>query len=244
MRQIDLIQLNEAGIATSPDIEKAKQRQDKAKKKIEKKSSKVLARDFESRCADAKFYIDNNYSKPMSQSQWRSWQETQQRKIDQMPDDPDEQSEDGKKAKAQRKLDAQIYNAIVINKFGHFIRRGVEFLENGRMTFIPGKNDQIKNGYFMEPYKYKKNSTSGSGGGSKSGTSGTRTRSGKMTETSFKKFQRLGKLTGMQLFDAESKPVELDAATLDALPTYTIQVGSVKMDAASWLSDARKAGII
>ncbi len=264
IRKIDSIGLTEELLLEEPSIDKsrmdrAKAKQDREKQKAEKKAQKALEKDFSNVTKRAKFYIDNNYSKPYSQAEWRALIDKtekkfkdQQEEIDKMPSPQEANDDSDPKNQAQKKLDtakhkfdAQIYNAIVVAEEGHYIRRGGEYLERQLIPFSPGHNDKITTGYFMEPYKYK----GSSGGGSKtksSGTksSGTRTRSGKMTETSFKKFQRLGKLTGMQLFDAESKPVELDAATLEALPTYTIQVGSVKMDAASWLSDARKAGII
>jgi len=264
IRKIDSTELNEELLLEDPHIDRsrmdrAKAKQDREKQKAEKKAQKALEKDFANATKRAKFYIDNNYSKPYSQAEWRALIDKMQKKFDdeddriaqmEQPADMNDASHPTNKARAKndaarKKFDAQIYNAIVVAEEGHYIRRGGEYLERQLIPFSPGHNDKITTGYFMEPYKYK-GSSSGSSKTKSSGTksSGTRTRSGKMTETSFKKFQRLGKLTGMQLFDAENKPVELDAATLDALPTYTIQVGSVKMDAASWLSDARKAGII
>ena len=237
-------------------MDRAKAKQDRQKQKAEKKAQKALEKDFSNVTKRAKFYIDNNYGKPYSQAEWRALIDKtekkfkeQQEEINKMPQDANDDSDSRNQAQkkldtAKNKFDAQIYNAIVVAEEGHYIRRGGEYLERQLIPFSPGHNDKITVGYFMEPYKYKGNSSGSSKQGNGIKSSGTRTRSGKMTETSFKKFQLLGKLTGMKLFDAESKPVELAAATLEALPTYTIQVGSVKMDAASWLSDARKAGII
>lgn len=224
---------------------KAQKKQDKRNDKLRSKAGKVLAKDYDKVSSRATFYIDHNYKKGFTQAEWRAWVDRTQREIDKLPDDSEEEirNETGKKTLAQKKFDAQRNNAIVVGDDGYYIRRGSEYLLHNLEKFIPGENDKVGAGYFIEPYKYSGNKApraprpTSSGGSKPSGTK----KVGKITQTNFKKFQQFAKLTGIQLFDADKKEVKIDDAELDKIGTYTIKNQSVEMPAVEWLEAVKKA---
>ena len=118
-------------------LEKATAKMNREKNAILKNASKMLAQDFSAENARSDFYIDNNYSKPYSQSEWIA---------------------------LYNKLSAQddpqaltpMYNAIVVRENGKYFRRGLEYLRTKYIEFAPGENDQITHTYAVEPYTYKK----------------------------------------------------------------------------------------
>ena len=52
---------------------------------------------------------------------------------------------------------APILNAIVLDKEGYYLRRGMENLERSLQRFLPGVNDRISLNYYVEPYEYFEN---------------------------------------------------------------------------------------
>lgn len=118
-------------------LEKATAKMNREKNAILKNASKMLARDFSAENARSDFYVDNNYGKPYSQSEWIA---------------------------LYNKLSAQdapqaltpMYNAIVVMEDGFYFRRGLENLRTKYIEFAPGENDQITHTYAVEPYTYKK----------------------------------------------------------------------------------------
>lgn len=213
---------------------------EKADKKIQKRKEKqdpqFIAKDFHGQNAKSTFYVDNNYDKPMTQDEWRAWLDKQQAKIDNMPAEDDASIE--KRDKAQQKLDAQRYNAIVVNQHGRYMRRGAEPLEAKVITFVPGENDRIANGFFMEPYKYKK---SGS----------VKQKTGKNSDTPSKqdisKFMTICETTGMTIIDADGKTLnssDIRKIKLNELKNYKVKLGNVGVPIPDWIAKAKAKKLI
>ena len=100
--------------------------------KIPKNAEKVLAKDFDSKNKNSKFYIDHNYGKPYTQSEWIRLCN----------------------AKAgDNEFYKQRYNAIVVDEAGYIVRRGIE-LVNGRERFLIGSTDKLKSEYATDDYSY------------------------------------------------------------------------------------------
>ena len=116
-------------------VEAAMAKADKKREDILKKASSIVAKDFNS--TSYKYYINNDYSTPYNQDQWRDLY---------------------KKLSAEEDPQAMapIYNAIVIDENRFYIRKGLQYLRNCYKEFKPGINDEIENLYIFEPYTYIK----------------------------------------------------------------------------------------
>lgn len=115
-------------------------------KSIAEKAESAFKKDMSSKCARCTFYMNNDYDNGYSQGEWLKL--FKERVIDiEMDKDSEEYAE----------AVAPFINAIVVSAIGHYIRRGMEVIENEHQIFIAGKNDNISLNYFVEPYKYVKN---------------------------------------------------------------------------------------
>ncbi|MBE6921256.1 MAG: hypothetical protein E7468_06830 [Ruminococcaceae bacterium] len=112
---------------------------------LEKKVENIIKTDLSSKYARASFYIGNNYHHKMSQADWQKYC---QENIDNTLD---------KNSQEYVEAVAPILNAIVLDKEGYYLRRGMENLERSLQRFLPGVNDRISLNYYVEPYEYFEN---------------------------------------------------------------------------------------
>lgn len=112
---------------------------------LEKKVENIIKTDLSSKYARATFYIGNNYHHKMSQADWQKYC---QESIDNTLD---------KNSQEYVEAVAPILNAIVLDKEGYYLRRGMENLERSLQRFLPGVNDRISLNYYVEPYEYFEN---------------------------------------------------------------------------------------
>lgn len=111
---------------------------------LEKKVENIIKTDLSSKYAQAAFYIGNNYHHRMSQADWQKYcQESVDNTLD-------------KNSQEYVEAVAPILNAIVLDKEGYYLRRGMEDLSRNLVRFQIGVNDDISLNYFIEPYKYTK----------------------------------------------------------------------------------------
>ena len=204
-------------------------RDKEAKKQLKtqnKKAPLLLANDFASKNSRSTFYINNDYDHPMSQSQWKSWVDSQQGNIDKITDK-------NKKAEAEKQLLAVRYNSIVVSEDGYYVRRGAENLELQRIKFQAGVNDEISSGYFMQPYNYKK--------ATKSRTSVS------VSNGDVAKFKDLCAVTGMAVFGSDGKQLstsDIKDIKLQNLSSYKVKIGSIEASLPDWIQAARKKKIL
>ena len=114
------------------------------RKSLAEKAEMIMKQDFSPKYARASFYIGNNYHHKMSQADWQKYcQESVDNTLDK---------------NSQEYVDAvaPILNAIVLDKEGYYLRRGMEDLSRNLVRFQIGVNDDISLNYFIEPYKYTK----------------------------------------------------------------------------------------
>ena len=112
---------------------------------LEKKVENIIKTDLSPKYARASFYIGNNYHHKMSQADWQKYC---QENIDNTLD---------KNSQEYVEAVAPILNAIVLDKEGYYLRRGMENLERSLQRFLPGVNDRISLNYYVEPYEYFEN---------------------------------------------------------------------------------------
>lgn len=112
---------------------------------LEKKVENIIKTDLSSKYARASFYIGNNYHHKMGQADWQKYC---QENIDNTLD---------KNSQEYVEAVAPILNAIVLDKEGYYLRRGMENLERSLQRFLPGVNDRISLNYYVEPYEYFEN---------------------------------------------------------------------------------------
>ena len=112
---------------------------------LEKKVENIIKTDLSSKYARASFYIGNNYHHKMSQADWQKYY---QESVDNTLD---------KNSQEYVEAVAPILNAIVLDKEGYYLRRGMENLERSLQRFLPGVNDRISLNYYVEPYEYFEN---------------------------------------------------------------------------------------
>ena len=118
----------------------------KNSKNISQKAEIMMKKDMSSKYARCTFYMNNDYDNGYSQSEWM--QLFKKNVIDKGLD---------KDSKEYAEAVAPFINAIVVSEIGHYVRRGMEFIENKYQIFTAGKNDNISLNYFVEPYEYVKN---------------------------------------------------------------------------------------
>jgi len=226
---------------------RAKKRQEKEHRKIQNKKIPIaLALDYDQKTARSTFYINHNYKKPYTQAGFHQWIEQQEDRIKEMKDDPEGAGENGKKAQEEKKFLAARTNAIVVDEHGYYARRGGEYLYGGHIEFIPGNNDKIANGYFLEPYKYSGTKTSGTKPSSgKTGASSPRKPSTKITPAVFKKFQQLCLASGTEITDLNGKKASVtDIKKPEDLINYKVTVGSAKIEANKWIAALREKRLL
>lgn len=112
---------------------------------LEKKVENIIKTDLSSKYARASFYIGNNYHHKMSQADWQKYC---QERVDNTLD---------KNSQEYVEAVAPILNAIVLDKEGYYLRRGMENLERSLQRFLPGVNDRISLNFYVEPYEYFEN---------------------------------------------------------------------------------------
>lgn len=110
-----------------------------------KKVENIIKTDLSSKYARAAFYIGNNYHHRMSQADWQKYC---QERVDNNLD---------KNSQEYVEAVAPILNAIVLDKEGYYLRRGMENLERSLQRFLPGVNDRISLNFYVEPYEYFEN---------------------------------------------------------------------------------------
>ena len=115
------------------------------RKTLAEKAEMIMKQDFSPQYAEAAFYIGNNYRHRMCQA---DWQEYCQERVDNTLD---------KNSQDYAEAVAPILNAVVVNRYGYYLRRGMEDMSRKLVQFMPGVNDRVSLNYFVEPYKYSKN---------------------------------------------------------------------------------------
>ena len=115
---------------------------------LEKKFESIIKTDLSSEYARCKFYINNNYKHGYTQTEW---QEYYQKQIDSTLD---------KNSQEFAEAAAPILNAIVLDKEGYYMRRGMEDMSKKLERLRIGENDHISLNYYIEPYKYTKHKQS------------------------------------------------------------------------------------
>lgn len=115
------------------------------KKSLAEKVEMIMKKDFSPKYANAVFYIGNNYHHKMSQADWQKYCNERM--------DPSLDTTSQEYAEAV----APIVNAIVVNAYGYYLRRGMEDLARSYKRFLPGANDRISLNYYVEPYNYVEN---------------------------------------------------------------------------------------
>ncbi len=113
-------------------------RKEKEKVANLKKAPQILAGDFRDKGKSYKFYINNDYKKPYTQSQWLDLYKELSAN-----DDPQALS--------------PMYNAIVVDQSGYYIRRGLELMPRiYPVRFEEGRGDEIDADFVFDPYTYHK----------------------------------------------------------------------------------------
>lgn len=115
------------------------------KKTSAEKAEMTFKKDFSPAYADAAFYIGNNYSRRYSQ---REWQAYYQENVDPSLD---------KNSSEYLEAVAPMVNAIVLDRHGYYLRRGVEDMSRKLVKFQAGVNDDLSLNYAIEPYCYHRN---------------------------------------------------------------------------------------
>lgn len=222
------------------------------KKRKDKKDPPLLAQDFSGENNRSLFYIDNKYDKPFDQHAWQEWVNKNRKKfqdewakIDAMPESDEAQQKTKEAAvkkleTAETKFEAQRYNSIVVRENGKYFRRGAEYLRTKYIEFLPGENDKISNGYFMEPYKYKQQSSTPKSLGKSKGLDG-------ITKPDLQKFVQLCEYTGIVVLDPDGKQLDISAIKKlkpAELETHFVQVGSIKAKVTDWIRSAKRKKVI
>lgn len=204
--------------------------QERAQKQLDdrrrKRDPKLLAKDFSNQNSKSTFYIDNNYDKPLTQAQFTAWFKKSQEKVDALP-------EGDKRTAAQQKLTAQRYNAIVVGEDGRYVRRGAESLEMKSIKFVPGENDRITNGFFMDPYKYKKSSPKSTGTGSKT-----------PTRSELQRFVAICETAQLNIVDKDGKSVDVTRIRVNDIGNYSVKLGNVSVPIPDWIATARAKKVL
>ncbi len=115
------------------------------KKSLAEKVEMIMKKDSSPKYAEAGFYIGNNYHHRISQTEWIKYC---QERLDPSLD---------KNSQEYAEAVAPIVNAIVVNRFGYYLRRGMEDLARAYKRILPGAKDRISLNYFAEPYNYVEN---------------------------------------------------------------------------------------
>lgn len=114
-------------------------------KSLAEKVEMIMKKDSSPKYAEATFYIGNNYHHKISQT---AWLEYCQERIDNTLD---------KNSQEYAEAVAPIVNAIVVDKYGYYLRKGMEDMNRKFKRFLPGLNDRVSLNYYVEPYKYIEN---------------------------------------------------------------------------------------
>lgn len=114
-------------------------------KSLAEKVEMIMKKDSSPKYAEAVFYIGNNYHHKISQT---AWLEYCQERIDNTLD---------KNSQEYAEAVAPIVNAIVVDKYDYYLRRGMEDMNRKFKRFLPGLNDRVSLNYYAEPYKYIEN---------------------------------------------------------------------------------------
>ena len=114
-------------------------------KSLAEKVEMIMKKDSSPKYAEAAFYIGNNYHHKISQT---AWLEYCQERIDNTLD---------KNSQEYAEAVAPIVNAIVVDKYGYYLRKGMEDMNRKFKRFLPGLNDRVSLNYYAEPYKYIEN---------------------------------------------------------------------------------------
>lgn len=115
------------------------------KKTSAEKAEMTFKKDFSPAYADAAFYMGNNYSRRYSQ---REWQAYYQENVDPSLD---------KNSPEYLEAVAPMVNAIVLDREGYYLRRGMEDMSRRLVKFQAGVNDDLSLNYAIEPYYYHRN---------------------------------------------------------------------------------------
>lgn len=119
-------------------MEKFDKKMEKKKAAQRKKADKILARDFKGSAGECRFYINQDYKNPYTQAEWlKLYKELSSQ------DNPE--------------VLVPMYNAIVVDSTGHYLRKGLQWMLHNPQAFCPGENDMIPIDYAVEPYTYNKN---------------------------------------------------------------------------------------
>ena len=115
------------------------------KKTSAERAEMTFKNDFSPEYADAGFYMGNNYSRRYSQREWQAYYQEITAGF------PDKNSPEYLEAVAP------MVNAVVLDRHGYYLRRGVEDMSRKLVKFQAGVNDDLSLNYAIEPYKYYKN---------------------------------------------------------------------------------------
>lgn len=130
---LDMLKNIKRDIHNKVDPKGALKRATKEMNNIPKNAEKILATDFNTKNKNSKFYVDHNYSKPYTQSEWIQLCNANQ---------------------GDEKFYKQRYNAVVVDESGFIVRRGLEDLSKESVRFLMGRTDKLKPEYATDDYSY------------------------------------------------------------------------------------------
>lgn len=215
--------------------ENAEKEENQRKSYLSKKAAHVIANDLRPKNANSKFYINHDYTKPMSQDQWKAWQQKQRDAAD---GDPDK----------MEKLYNIINDAIVLDREGFYMRRGAEDLSKNLLRFKAGVNDEVGGQYRSADYKYRKTSakkttasTTGEGGVATSADKAAGTSSGKELIT---KVTKLAALTSMPIYADDKCTTPLKKLDSSNFSSAFVKVKNKPVSLTSWAASMKKEKLL
>ena len=202
---------------------------------LNKKAAHVIANDFRPVNANSKFYINQDYTKPLSQDAFKAWQTKQREAAD---GDPDK----------MEKLDNIINDAIVLDKEGYFMRRGAEDMSKQLIRFKAGVNDEVGGQYRSADYKYRKTAAK------KTTTSSSKTDDTLPTEDAspaksggkelITKVTKLATMTSMPIYSDDKCTIPLKKLDSTNFSSAYVKVKNKPVSLTSWAASMRKEKLL
>lgn len=202
---------------------------------LNKKAAHVIANDFRPVNANSKFYINQDYKKPMSQDAWKAWQKQQRDAAD---GDPEQ----------MEKLDNIINDAIVLDREGYYMRRGAEDMSKKLIRFRAGDNDEVGGQYRSPDYKYRKTAQKPTSSAKASGDEETPPTGSSPSKSSGKelitKVTKLAVMTGMPIYSDEKCAVPLKKLNSTNFSTAYVKVKNKPVALTSWAASMKKEKLL
>lgn len=214
--------------------ENAAKEADQRQSYLNKKAAHVIANDFRPVNANSKFYINQDYKKPMSQDAWKAWQKKER---DARADDPDKMQE----------LDNIINDAIVLDREGYYMRRGAEDMSKKLIRFRAGDNDEVGGQYRSPDYRYRKTTAKPSSGSKQ--PNGEETPAEVTPQKSagkdlIAKVTKLAVMTSMPIYTDEKCAVPLKKLDSSNFSTAYVKVKNKPVSLTSWAASMKKEKLL